>query len=300
MDWNETRSFLSCCFPESVRTEMELLQPGELREIRIRAERPTVFVTGGRSAELDWLPTKEELEEVVEALSGHSLYARGEETAQGFLTLSGGHRMGLSGRVITRNGVRTLTDIGSVCIRIACQWPGCADPLISLCRKNSRIGSALIIGLPGSGKTTMLRDIARQLGSGQHAVQTAVIDERGELAACVHGVPQLDLGTHTDVLDGAGRAEGVRWLTRSMAPQAIVTDELSGPEDAASILDAQACGAAVFASVHGATLQDVASRPALAALMSRRVFDLYCVLAPEGGCTISAFYDRCGSPLQAS
>lgn len=298
MDWNETRSFLSRCFPESICTEMELLQPGELREIRIRAERPTVFITSGRSVDLDWRPSGEELEELVEALSGHSLYARSEETSQGFLTLTGGHRMGLSGRVITRGGVKTLTDIGSVCIRIACQWPGCADPLMPLLRKDGHIGSMLIIGLPGSGKTTMLRDVARQLGSGRHAVQTAVIDERGELAACVHGIPQLDLGTHTDILDGSGRAEGVQWLIRSMAPQAIVTDELSGAEDAAGVLDAQACGVSVFASVHGASLQDVASRPALAALMSRRVFDLYCVLAPEGGCVISALYDRCGSPLQ--
>lgn len=298
MDWNETRSFLASCFPETVRTEMELLQPGELREIRIRAERPTVFVTAGRSAALDWQPSQEELEAVVEALSGHSLYARSDETAQGFLTLHGGHRMGLSGRVISRSGVRSLTDIGSVCIRIACEWPGCADPLMPLIRHDGQIGSALIIGLPGSGKTTLLRDIARHLASGRDAVPTGVIDERGELAACVRGVPQLDLGEHADVLDGVGRAEGVQWLIRSMAPRVIITDELSSPEDAAAILDAQACGAAVFASVHSASLQDVAARPTLAALMSRRVFDTYCLLSPEGGGVIAALYDRCGSPLQ--
>lgn len=298
MDWNETRSFLASCFPETVRTEMELLQPGELREIRIRAEKPTVFITATRAAALDWQPSQEELEAVVEALSGHSLYARSDETAQGFLTLQGGHRMGLSGRVISRSGARSLTDIGSVCIRIACEWPGCADPLMPLIRHDGQIGSMLIIGLPGSGKTTLLRDIARRLASGRDAVPTGVIDERGELAACVRGVPQLDIGDHTDVLDGVGRAEGVQWLIRSMAPRAIITDELSGSEDAAAILDAQACGAAVFASVHGASLQDVAARPALAALMSRRVFDTYCLLSPEGGGVIAALHDRCGSPLQ--
>lgn len=287
MNWTETKAFLSPCFPGCIRDEMELLFPGELREIRVRAGKPTVFCTASRTASLPWQPDQQHVAALAEALSGHSLYAREEEMAQGYITLQGGHRMGLCGSV-TPSGLKY---IGSVCIRIAGQWPGCAEKLLPYAR------NLLIIGPPGSGKTTLLRDLARQLGTGRDGLQVAVIDHRGELAACVQGVPQLDVGPCTDVLDGCPKPEAVAWLIRSMAPQILVTDELSGPEDAAAILDAMACGAAVLTSCHGAALSEVASRPAMAALMSRRVFEYYAVLHPEGGGHIAALYDRSGSPI---
>ncbi|MBQ3484208.1 MAG: stage III sporulation protein AA [Clostridia bacterium] len=300
MTWEETRDFLSPFFPEQVQRELELMQPGELREIRIRADRPTVMRTATRVASLDWQPDQHQLEALAEALSGHSLYARTEETGQGYLTLQGGHRMGLCGRVVFTGDQPVLADIGSLCIRIAAQWPGAADALIPLLHRNGRPASALIIGVPGSGKTSLLRDISRQLSGSGKAVQTAVIDERGELAACVRGVPQLDVGRSADVLDGMPKAQAVPWLIRAMSPQLIVTDELSGSEDAACVLDAMACGAAVCASVHGGSLKEVAARPALAALMARRAFDCYAVLAEEGGGQIDAVYDRNGSPVEST
>lgn len=295
MNWNETRQFLAPCFPEEVRSEMDMLLPGELREIRIRVNRPTVFITATRTAALPWSPDKQQLEALVEALSEHSLYARSDETGQGYLTLRGGHRMGLCGRTARTDRQSVLSDIGSVCIRIASEWQGAADPL---CSRINGLQSILIIGAPGTGKTTLLRDLSRQLASGRDAVQTAIVDERSELASCVGGIPQLDVGSSTDVLDGLGKTDAIPWLIRSMSPQLIITDELGGAEDAAAIMDAIACGAAVCASVHGTSLQEVARRPALATLMSRRAFDLYAVLAPEGGGRIAAMYDRLGSPLQ--
>lgn len=289
MNWDETKAFLSPCFPPALQEELEMLLPGELREIRVRAGRPTVFCTAGRTAALDWQPDQRQLETLAEALSEHSLHARSSETRQGFVTLRGGHRMGMCGRV---NG-RGLQDVGSLCIRIAAQWPGCADGLVPFAQ------DLLIIGAPTTGKTTLLRDLARQLSGGRQARQTAIIDQRGELAACVHGVPQLDVGQQCDVLDGLSKPEAVAWLVRSMAPQVIITDELADAEDAAALLDAMACGASVIASCHGTSLQEVANRPAMAPLMARRAFRHYALLHPEGGGRVVQVYDRAGSPVKA-
>lgn len=296
MNWQDTRAFLSPCFPESVRSELDMLLPGELREIRIRADRPTVFITATRRAALSWSPGQEQLETLTEALTEYSLYARAEETAQGFVTLRGGHRLGLCGRVIGSSTNRRLADVGSVCLRVAGEWLGSADALLPFLTTDGQAGSMLLIGPPGSGKTTLLRDTARQLSVGRDAKQVAVIDERGELSACVQGVPQLDIGS-ADVLDGLSKQEAVPWLIRSMAPEVIVTDELSGPEDAACMLDAVASGTAVCASVHGSSLQEVAARPAFAAMMARRIFGLYAVLDAAGGGQVAALYDRNGSPI---
>ncbi len=294
MDWNETRQFLAPCFPEEVQSELDMLLPGELREIRIRANRPTIFFTATRTAALPWSPDKRQLETLIEALSEHRLYSRAEETRQGYLTLRGGHRMGLCGRVVKTDVQSVISDYGSICIRVAAEWPGSADEL-SVHMDHAQ--NVLIIGTPGSGKTTMLRDLARQLSSGRNARQVAIVDERSELAACVEGVPQLDVGDCADVLDGLPKAEAIPWLVRAMSPQTIITDELGGDLDAAAVLDAHHCGVGVCASVHGASLQDAASRPALAALMARRVFDLYAVLSSEGGGQIAALHDRMGNPL---
>lgn len=294
MDWNETRQFLAPCFPEEVGAEMDMLLPGELREIRIRADRPTVFVTATRSAALPWQPDKSELAALVEALSGHSLYARTEETGQGFLTLHGGHRMGLCGHVSKTDFRSVITDIGSVCIRIAAQWPGCADIFAPFLPD---VPSILIIGAPGTGKTTLLRDLARQVSSIPKSVSVALVDERSELAACVDGVPQFDVGPNTDVLDGLPKRDALPWLVRSMSPRLIITDELGGADDVSAVQDARACGVAVCASVHGTSLEDLLRRPAMAVLLQQRVFDLYAVLSPEGSGQLAALHDAAGHPL---
>lgn len=294
MNWTETCAFLSPCFPEDVRCELDMLLPGELREIRIRAGRPTAFVTASRTAFLPWSPDKRELSATVEALSEHSLYARTSETGQGFLTLRGGHRMGLCGQVRKTDSQSVFTDPGSVCIRIAAEFPGCASPILADLPPDASI---LLIGAPGSGKTTLLRDLACQLSSGRHARQVAVVDERGELAACVGGVPQLNIGEAADVLDGLPKSEAIAWLIRAMSPEVIVTDEIAGAEDASALMDALACGCAICASVHGTSLSDAARRPAIAQMMSRRCFTRYAVLSAEGGGQIDALFDASGSPL---
>lgn len=297
MDWQETKSFLAPCFPQEVRDEMELLLPGELQEIRVRAGQRCLLRTAARTAPLSWRPDRAQVETLAEALCEHSLYARGDETRQGYVTLRGGHRMGLCGRMIPQGAGRALADVASVCIRIACAWPGAADPLLPLALQEGRPQSMLIIGPPASGKTTMLRDLARQLASGPRAVQTAIIDERGEIAACVKGVPQLDVGESADVLDRCPKEAAFPLLVRGMSPQLILTDELASADDANAVLDAVASGCAVIASAHGTSLRQAAARPVMAALMAQRVFRYFAVL--EGCGRVAAVHDYAGSPLRS-
>ena len=121
------------------------------------------------------------------------------------------------------------------------QWRGAADVLMPhLWDEQGRVRSLLIVGLPGMGKTTMLRDACRRLS--ERGARMCVVDERSEIAAMSGGVPQLDVGPNTDVLDGCAKEAGLRWMLRAMSPQALVTDELGGAMDAQAVLDAARSG----------------------------------------------------------
>lgn len=216
----------------------------DLRELRLYAGKPCVLCT--REGELQSARTlsEEELYAVVQGLCGRTLRHQEARTSQGFVTLRGGHRLGLCGRVTHENGETRLREVGSACLRVARQVRGCALPL-----RDAMNGHLLIVGAPGAGKTTLLRDCARLLGDEGTAV--GVCDERGELAACHNGVPQLDVGKNTHVLDGCDKRRGLPWLVRGMCPQAVVTDELAGEADLSLIRDVMSRGVRVLCSMHG-------------------------------------------------
>ena len=226
--------------------------PEDLTELRLRAGRPVQLIRSGGGELLGGRTDAALVQAAAQALSGHSLYAREEELREGFFTIEGGCRVGVCGRMTAENGrAAQLTHVGSVCVRIAREIRGAADPVMERMQAAGRPVSALIVSPPGLGKTTLLRDIARQLSDGT-GVRVGVADERGELAGCVLGVPTLDVGLRTDVLDGCPKRIGMRLLVRSMSPEVIVTDELGHPEDAAAVRDAMRCGVRVVASVHAA------------------------------------------------
>lgn len=297
MKWYETIAFLTHCLPKAAARPLNALPEGSLREIRVRAGQSIRLSTRQGETICPCEPTPQQVAQMAEALCEHALYARAEEQRSGFVTLRGGHRMGLCGRVICQGqSIRALRDISSFCIRIAGQWRGAADGLIGqLTDENGRCRSALIVGLPGMGKTTLLRDSLRRLSEAGRRV--CVVDERSEIAAMCDGLPQLEVGPCTDVLDGCGKEAGLRWLLRSLSPEVLVTDELSDTLDAQAALEAIRSGVSMLATVHGRDLDSVCGRSTLYPLVRNRAFERYAVLDVHEVGKLAGIYDRDFQPV---
>lgn len=273
----------------------------EAEEIRLRLGRP-LAVHGGRGviflnsrgaacgAGEAYRPPRRDLEQALQRVSGSSLYAFEEELRGGYLTLPGGHRIGLCGRaVLDRGCVSTLKNITAFNYRLAREVPGAALPYVPFVvhRPEGRVCQTLIISPPRGGKTTFLRDLVRCLSDGLPDLgagfQVAVVDERSEIAGSFQGVPQLQVGQCTDVLDGCPKAEGMMMLLRSMAPQVIVTDEVGREEDGRAIEEVLHAGVSIIATAHAGGLEELARRPGLARLLEMRVFERVVVLGRSRG-----------------
>ena len=249
-------------------------------EIRLRAEQKAAVIGETRNYSEEIIPAAD-IRLIAGAMLGHAIHARQEELRQGFVTLPGGYRAGICGRTVIRDGaVCALQDISSIAIRIARQVPGAARALLPLIVQNGCLFSALILSLPGYGKTTLLRDITRSVS--EMGFSVSVVDERSEIAACLHGVPTLDVGSNTDVLDGCPKAQGIPILLRVMSPQVIITDELGGPNDAQVIAEAKRCGVCVIASAHASDFADAKARPMLKEALGTNIFDYVVPLRAVG------------------
>ena len=253
---------------EKSRIQLEYLQ-----EIRMRTGKPlllgyrgreyTVTETGELSLDMQkaCIISREEVEETLEYISGYSLYAFSEEIKQGFITVPGGHRVGLAGKIVTEeNRITCIRYISFINIRLSHQVMGCADCVMSYLVVKNRLCNTLILSPPGCGKTTLLRDMIRQISDGSshlRGMTVGVVDERSELAGSYLGIPQNDLGIRTDVLDCCPKCQGMMMLLRSMAPQVIAVDEIGSREDLAALRQVQNCGCYLLASMHGDSFEDI-------------------------------------------
>ncbi|GFZ98968.1 stage III sporulation protein AA [Paenibacillus marchantiophytorum] len=313
-------------FPQSLRLLLTELSPevqASVEEIRIRESRPFEISWGDRYAFLDergqlvaqeakaYKPNRQDCLTLLEMLTNHSLYTFEEELRRGYITIVGGHRVGLAGRTVLEQGhVRQIRDVSSFNIRIARELQGVGqavlphlyDPVMR------SIHHTLIISPPQQGKTTLLRDIARLVSRGEWGPDSlanagkkvGVIDERSELAACVKGVPRFDLGPRTDVLDGCPKAEGMMMMIRSLSPDVLIVDEIGRPEDAQAIHEAVHTGIRVVATAHGADYDDVRMRPVLKQLLEEGVFTRYVILQRRRGAPAAyRIMDRYGKPLES-
>ena len=289
-----------------IRAIIEKLSPeflNKTEEIRLRHSRPLIigWAEGGESFLGETGPVftskeayrvlSEDLEKTLDLMSSYSLYAFEEELKQGFLTLPGGHRVGLAGRAVLEKGrLKVLRDISSLNFRVARQIKGAGEKVLGFLfdRNSSRVYHTLIISPPQAGKTTLLRDLARLISEGvgvlgQAGKKVGIVDERSEIAGCFQGVPQLDIGTRTDVLDACPKAEGIMLMLRSLSPQVIITDELGRVEDVQAIAEAVSAGVSVITSAHGSTLEEILRRPVLGELLEKNFFERLIFLSNKRG-----------------
>ena len=291
------------------------LSQEELQEIRMRAERPLLILYGGKEYALRedgtltqdlsgaYRVSREDLRGTLECVSGYSLYAFDEEMKQGFITVSGGHRVGLAGKIVMEEGkIQCIRHISFLNIRLSHQIRGCADRVLPWVTERGEICHTLIVSPPRCGKTTLLRDLIRQIsdGSAYAAGRTVgVVDERSEIGGSCLGIPQNDLGMRTDVLDCCAKAEGMMMLLRSMAPQVIAVDEIGSERDSQAIESVIRCGCRLLATAHGNSLEDIRRRPLLARLLEAETFERYIILGNGAGPgEVRAVYDRDGKEMR--
>ena len=250
-------------------------------EIRVRRDQPVELVVAGEPRETPLALDGAGMQALLAALTGHSAYAHERQMAQGYIPLPDGHRAGVCGRAVTEQGcIVRMTEITSVVIRIARAVPGASGSIRThLLHADGRPARALLLGPPGCGKTTVLRDAALWL-SDACGLHVAVADEREELFAR----REAGCGRRVDVLGGAPKAQGMLMLVRALAPQVLVTDEIGRPEDAEALMEAARCGVGLLASAHADSMEDVLRRPTLRRLFDSGCFERYVLLGARGVC----------------
>lgn len=301
---DEVLNSINRLFSISLRDKLKLILKGEysVEEIRLRVGQPlTVRTSGGEifikeNGEISdnhmdsYIVTERDVAETLEYVSNYSLYAFEEEIKQGYITVMGGHRVGLCGRVIVSNGeIRHIRNISFINIRIAHEVIGCSNGIINLLyRDKSHIYNTLIISPPRMGKTTLLRDIIRNVSNGSDidgikGLNVGLADERSEIASCYLGKPQNDVGIRTDVLDGVPKALGIMILVRTMSPDVIAVDEIGLEKDVNAILEGINCGCSLIGTIHGISVEDIQRRPAVKVLIESGIFEKYITVKRVNG-----------------
>ena len=286
-------------FPAGKRSfwEKTVRNQQRLQEIRLRVDRPLILKLSGKEVFLtkegNFTEDKEqavrvpeeEMLEILQHVCSYSFYAYEEELKRGYLTAPGGHRIGVAGQaVLSENGqVRSLKNISFRNIRVAHECKGAADGILEGVYHGGNVRNVLILSEPGGGKTTLLRDLVRQISDGcsyGRGRSVGVVDERSEIAGCYQGKPQLDVWMRTDVMDGCPKMAGMMMLLRSMAPEVLAVDELGSREELEVLKGAAACGCLVLATAHGNSLEDLVKRFGIEDKVFRQLFS--CLVLPGG------------------
>jgi stage III sporulation protein AA len=292
--------------PFNIRYIIEALEPEiliSLEEIRLRAGKPLILITSQNEFFIDSISGKpaetadraftvkqDEIMKALELMSRFSLYAYQDEIKNGYITLKGGHRVGITGRVVLENEkITNIKDISGMNLRISREVKGCSNKIIkNVISGNNDIYNTMIVSPPQCGKTTLLRDMARVLSDGINeydfkGIKTGIVDERSEIAACYRGIPQNDVGIRTDVMDGCPKKIGMEMLLRAMSPKVIITDEIGSYGDTEAIMKVVNAGVKIIASAHGYNISELKSRQEVLKMIQNNVFQKYIVLSKKKG-----------------
>lgn len=259
-----------------------------IREIRLRVNEFAIILCKNEehiiSADESLRMSENDIKECFKKISEYSAYAYEEEIKNGYITIRGGHRVGIAGKVIVDDGhIKNIRYVSFINIRVSRQITGCSDKIVRyVYEDNGRIYNTLIISPPGGGKTTLLRDIVRRISSGDkhtRGVNTGVVDERSEICSCYRGVPQNNVGCRTDVLDSCPKAEGIVRLIRSMSPKVIAVDEIGTRADMAAVEYAMVSGCRVIATIHGLGMEDICSNRLLNAAIGDGRFERFIIMS---------------------
>lgn len=248
--------------PERIRNLLGTISLDGLYEVRLRFGMPLALAGGDgvhyitpkgrvtKNYKDGYIVTERDIQRGMELITRSSVYAYEDEIRNGYITIAGGHRVGICGDVVVEsNKISQMRRVQSLNYRFAREIIGAADCIMDKVIEGGVVKNTLLVSPPMCGKTTMLRDIARQLSlMGKHV---SIVDERREIAACCDGVSAFDLGANCDILSGASKVEGMLFVLRSMSPQVIITDEIGGADDFAAISEIKKRGVKIITTLHG-------------------------------------------------
>lgn len=278
--------FLSKPIIDEVKSDRDFKS---IEEIRIAIGKPIIVLKSNKEIIKNYRVTAEDMKSIIQRVSNYSIYAFEEEIKQGYITIEGGHRIGISGQCVIENGaVKTIKHIGSINIRVAREVIGCSNKLMKEIIDGNKINNTIIISPPKCGKTTLLRDITRNISNGYAPLKfegkrTTVIDERSEIASCYRGIPQMNVGIRTDIYDNCIKSQGIIMAIRTMAPEVVVCDEIGTNKDIEALIMAYNSGVNVIVTIHGNEVEDIYKRPVFKDILDNKMIKKIIVLSNKDG-----------------
>ena len=283
-----------------------------IEEIRLRSQKPLILNANNKdyfynekendlalNMDNPYIVTREDIEQTFQIICKYSIHTFMDDITKGFITLRGGHRVGIVGKAIVESGqVKNIKHISSLNIRISREIIGCSDKILDhIISSNNQVNNTLIISPPQCGKTTLVRDIVRNLSHGHkkygfRGMKVALIDERNEIGGSYLGVPQMDVGIRTDIIETCPKDIGIMMLLRSMSPNIIVTDEIGNEREVKALYTALNGGVSLITTVHGDSIEDIQGRKELSRLLDKELFKKVIILsARKGPGTVEKIYD---------